>query len=36
MNLLLAFAPFIVFVAVERLAGIAAGLGAGAAVSAFC
>jgi hypothetical protein len=35
MNLLLAFAPFIVFVIVERLAGIAAGLGAGAAVSAF-
>lgn len=35
MNLLLAFAPFIVFVVVERLAGIPAGLGAGAAVSAF-
>jgi hypothetical protein len=35
MNLLLAFAPFIVFVAVERLGGIAAGLAAGAAVSAF-
>lgn len=35
MNLLLAFAPFIVVVIVERLAGIAAGLGAGAAVLAF-
>ena len=35
MNLLLAFAPFIVFVVAERLAGIPAGLGAGAAVSAF-
>jgi len=35
MNLLLAFAPFILFVIVERLAGIPAGLAAGAAVSAF-
>ncbi|TQK04856.1 hypothetical protein [Herbaspirillum sp. SJZ107] len=35
MNLLLAFAPFIVFVVAERLAGIAAGLGAAAAVSAY-
>jgi hypothetical protein len=34
-NLLLAFAPFIVFVIVERLAGIAIGLAAGAAASAF-
>ena len=35
MNLLLAFAPFIVFIIVERLAGIPAGLAAGAAASAF-
>lgn len=35
MNLLLAFAPFILFVIVERLLGIPAGLAAGAAASAF-
>jgi len=35
MNLLLAFAPFIVFVVVERLAGIPAGLAAAAIVSAI-
>jgi len=35
MNLLLAFTPFILFVVVERLAGIPAGLAAGAAASAF-
>lgn len=34
MNLLLAFSPFIVFVAIERLAGIPAGLAAGALVAA--
>lgn len=34
MNLLLAFSPFIVFVVIERLAGIPAGLGAGALVAA--
>ena len=35
MNLLLAFAPFIVFVVVERLAGIPAGLAAAAWAAAF-
>jgi len=35
MHLLLAFAPFILFVLIERLAGIPAGLAAGAAASAF-
>jgi hypothetical protein len=34
-HLLLAFAPFILFVLIERLAGIPAGLAAGAAASAF-
>jgi hypothetical protein len=34
MNMLLAFAPFIAFVVVERAVGVSAGLAAGAVVSA--
>jgi hypothetical protein len=35
MNMLLAFAPFIAFVVIERVIGVSAGLAAGAAVSAI-